>query len=311
MRGTAGTARTDRTAMTTRDCRHERDGAVAAIQSADRRVVADHLIDACQVVSPARAAALPSSRLDGCLSLDLGLLLEQPGAEGRDVAAAEQRRGAGVIRRKVSVPDTPAGAAPRERLDELRLGRVAASRVVAVRATAGAGKSVAVAQASRKFDRPVAWLSVDATDAVPERLMTYLEEALAVQLPWGRGGATGALAAGIPAAEAAGLLVEAASDAQVAFVIDDLERLQEAARPWQIIASILRYAPASMRLILISRRALPCAVWPSPAFGGEIARVSDADLAFTVREAGVALRRYGRSAADAKAAVAATGGWVA
>ena len=103
-----------------------------------------------------------------------------------------------VIRRKIIVPDTPAGAVPRERLDGLLCQLVDAHRVVAVTATAGAGKSVAVAHASRRFNRPVAWLSVDATDAAPGRLVTYLEEALAQQLPSVRGIATGALAAGVP-----------------------------------------------------------------------------------------------------------------
>ena len=130
-----------------------------------------------------------------------------------------------VIQRKLMVPDTPVGAVPRDRLDALLCRLVEAHRVVAITATAGAGKSVAVAQASPKFDGPVAWLSVDATDAAPGRLVIYLEEALAQQLPAVRGVATGALAAGIPHAEAAGLLVEAAADAQVVFVLDDLERL--------------------------------------------------------------------------------------
>src|ERR1700754_137054 len=103
-----------------------------------------------------------------------------------------------VIRRKIIVPDTPVGAVPRERLDGLLCQLVGAHRVVAVTATAGAGKSVAVAHASRKFDRPVAWLSVDATDAAPGRLVTYLEEALAQQLASVRGVATGGLAAGGP-----------------------------------------------------------------------------------------------------------------
>ena len=92
-----------------------------------------------------------------------------------------------VIRRKLMVPDTPVGAVSRERLDALLCQLVDTHRVVVVTATAGAGKSVAVADASRKFDRPVAWLSVDATDAAPGRLVTYLEEALAQQAALGAG----------------------------------------------------------------------------------------------------------------------------
>ncbi|MDT5411957.1 MAG: hypothetical protein QOG14_4177 [Mycobacterium sp.] len=214
-----------------------------------------------------------------------------------------------VIRRKLMVPDTPVGAVPRERLDALLCQLIEAHRVVAVTATPGSGKSVAVAHASRKFDRPVAWLSVDATDTAPGRLVTYLEEALAQQLPSVRGIATGALAAGIPHAEAAGLLVDAAADAQVVFVLDDLERLHGSLPASEVIGSVVRYGPPSMRLILISRRPLGASVL-SPALGAELARIGDADLGFTVEEARIALQGLGRSGADAPAAVEATGGWV-
>ena len=125
-----------------------------------------------------------------------------------------------------------------------------------------------------------------------------------------RGIATGALAAGVPHAEAAGLLVDAAADAEVVFVLDDLERLHGSPPAWEVIGSVVRCAaPPSMRLILISRRALGASVL-SPALGAELARVGDADLAFTVEEAGIALRGLGRSGAEAPAAVEATGGWV-
>jgi DNA-binding SARP family transcriptional activator len=214
-----------------------------------------------------------------------------------------------VIRRKITVPDTPVGVVPRERLDGLLCQLVNAHRVVAVTATAGAGKSMAVAHASHRFNRPVAWLSVDATDTAPGRLVTYLEEALAQQLPSVRGIATGALTAGIPHAEAAGLLVDAAAGTEVVFVLDDLERLHGSRPAWEVIGSVVRYGAPSMRLVLISRRAFAASVL-SPALGAELARVGDTDLAFTVEEARVALQGLGRSGTDASAAVAATGGWV-
>lgn len=214
-----------------------------------------------------------------------------------------------VIRRKLMVPGTPVGAVPRERLDGLLCRLVDTHRIVAVTAPAGAGKSVAVTHAIRKFDRPVAWLSVDATDTAPGRLVTYLEEALAQQLPSVRGIATGALSAGIPHAEAAGLLVDAAADAEVVFVLDDLDRLRGSAPAGEVIGSVVRHGPQSMRLILISRRPLGASVL-SPSLGAELARLVDGDLRFTVEEARVALQGLGRSGDDAPAAVEATGGWV-
>src|ERR1700739_3032430 len=186
-----------------------------------------------------------------------------------------------VMRQKLMVPDTPVGAVPRERLDALLCQLVGAHRVVAVTATAGSGKSVAGAHATGKSARPVAWLSVDATDAAPGRLVTYLEEALAQQLPSVRGIATGALAAGIPHAEAAGLLVEAAADAQVVFVLDDLERLHGSQQASEVIGSVVRYGPPSMRLILISRRPLGASVL-SPALGAALARLGQAGPGFAV-----------------------------
>jgi ATP/maltotriose-dependent transcriptional regulator MalT/DNA-binding SARP family transcriptional activator len=214
-----------------------------------------------------------------------------------------------VIRRKINVPDTPADVAPRERLDGLLRHLVDTRRVVMVTATAGAGKSVAVAHASRSFNRPVAWLTVDTTDTAPGRLVAYLEEALARELPWVRGIATGALAAGIPHAEAAGLLIDAAADSEVVFVLDELERLQGARAAWEVIGSLVRYAPADTRLVLVSRQPVPAEVW-SPAVVGETARVGDTDLAFSVDEARIALEGLGRSGTDAPEAVQATGGWV-
>ncbi len=214
-----------------------------------------------------------------------------------------------VIRRKLMVPDTAVGAVSRERLDALLCQLVDTHRVIVVTATAGAGKSVAVADASRKFDRPVAWLSVDATDAAPGRLVTYLEEALAQHVPSVRGIATGALAAGIPHAEAAGLLVDAVADADVVFVLDDLERLHGSPAAWEVIGSVVRYGPRSMRLILISRRPLGASIL-SPALGAEVARLGDTDLAFTVDEARIALQKLGRPGIDAHEAVESTAGWV-
>ncbi|OBG28532.1 BTAD domain-containing putative transcriptional regulator [Mycobacterium sp. 852002-51057_SCH5723018] len=258
------------------------------------------------------AIALVASRFHWETGYVMGLAeltdLRAAQALGRTMLA-KQPHGSRVIRRKLMAPDTPVGAPPRERLDRLLRQLVDDHRLVTVTATAGAGKSVAVAHASRTFGRLVAWLTVDATDAAPGRLLTYLEEALAARLPWVRGVATGALAAGIPHAEAAGLLAEAAADAEVVFVLDDLERLPRSSPAWEVIASILRYAPPSMRIVLISRRTLPAEAC-SPALGSGVARVVDADLAFTVQEARIALQRLGRSPADAPAAVAATGGWV-
>ncbi|WP_051233400.1 acyl-CoA dehydrogenase family protein [Pseudonocardia asaccharolytica] len=66
-----------------------------------------------------------------------------------------------------------------DRLDELVGTLLDRHRIVCVTATAGSGKTTAVAQTARTLGRPIAWLSVDGTPAVPDVLLAYLEAALA------------------------------------------------------------------------------------------------------------------------------------
>ncbi|MCW3004558.1 MAG: transcriptional activator domain protein [Conexibacter sp.] len=221
-------------------------------------------------------------------------------------------RSAAVILRKLAPPPPPSRFVSRDRLDRQLRRLVADHRVIVVAATAGAGKTTAVATATEGLNRPRAWLSVDRTDAAPGRLVTYLEAALARVLPEVDGIATRALATGIPHAEAAGLLVEAVADAPLLVVLDDLERLGTTEEAWAVLESFLRYAPRQVTAVLLSRRDIPigaCELPPPPA----TAVIGEADLAFTVDEAAHALN-YGvdddAPDPEAEAVVRATGGWV-
>jgi ATP/maltotriose-dependent transcriptional regulator MalT/DNA-binding SARP family transcriptional activator len=197
----------------------------------------------------------------------------------------------------------------RPRVEDTLVALIERRRTVVISATAGAGKTTAVAAAVRKLTRPVAWLTLDWTDAAPGRLVTYLEAALSAQLPAVARVATNALAARIPHAEAVGLLVEAVGDEPVVLVVDELERLGDAPDAWPLLHALVRYAPAGMRIVLISRRELPAAVL-APTGAGDVAFLREAALAFTPGEAGAALAQRGERAIDPAAAVAATGGWV-
>src|SRR5919206_2152587 len=119
----------------------------------------------------------------------------------------------GVIRAKLAIPSLPEERVERPQLERRIADLIAGHRVVVVSATAGAGKTTAVASAVGRLDRPVAWLTLDRTDTAPGRLVTYLEEALATIAPPVAGTATRALAAGLPHPEAAGMLAEAVGDA--------------------------------------------------------------------------------------------------
>ena len=216
-----------------------------------------------------------------------------------------------VIQRKLAIPEVSERALGRPRLDRLLAMLVERYPVVWVAATAGAGKTTAVVQAARAIERPVAWLTLDATDAAPGRLVTYLEAALTRAAPQVRGVGTGALARRIAHAEAAGLLAEAVGTSPVLLVIDELERLAEAP---EALAALER--AAALRAAEHARSCSSAAAsWRSTSGNaatlGRVAAVGEGDLAFTTEEAARALADVGRGEVDPIAAVEATGGWVA
>ena len=214
-----------------------------------------------------------------------------------------------LIHAKLRPPQHDDQVLARPRIDERLTELVAARRVVAVCASPGSGKTTAVADAARRLELPLAWLTVDTTDRSAGRLVTYLEAAIARVVSTVDGVATGALAAGIPHAEAAGILAEAVGDRPLLLVVDDLERLGDETEPWAVMEALVRYAPPRMRIVLVSRRNLP-AVVQDAAFWARIGALGEQDLAFTADEAAAALARLGRTEVDAEDAVRATGGWV-
>ena len=119
--------------------------------------------------------------------------------------------------------------------------------VVWVAATAGAGKTTAVVEAGRYIDRPIAWLTLDATDAAPGRLVTYLEAALTRRAPQVDGVGTGALARRIPHAEAAGLLAEAVGRARCCWSSTSSSAWPTPRRRWRCSAasSAMRRQPCA------------------------------------------------------------------
>jgi DNA-binding SARP family transcriptional activator len=214
-----------------------------------------------------------------------------------------------LIRRKLTVPPAPERLVVRERIDRLLSELIDRHPLVWVCATAGSGKTTAVTQALPRAGRPIAWLTLDDTDAAPGRLVTYLEAAIGARVRSARGVAGAALAARLPHAEAAGLLADAVGEAPLLLVIDEVERIARAATALSVIAAIVRYAPPAVRIVMISRAELGIAL-DSSARGGAVT-ISEADLAFTTDEVAAALAFAGRADIDPREAVDATGGWVA
>jgi DNA-binding SARP family transcriptional activator len=215
----------------------------------------------------------------------------------------------GLIQHKISVPDAPERLVPRPRIDRALGTLIERRQVVLVLATAGAGKTIAIRQATTRLPHPVAWLSVDPTDSRPGRLLAYLEDALTRHVPAARQVATRALRAGIQHPESAGLLAESLKGYPLVLVLDNLERLGLSGGGWEALGAFLHYLPRTVRVVLVSRRDIPPAVHREldPT---SVAALREEDLAFTVEEAADALRLNDNATIDAAEAVSATGGWV-
>lgn len=215
-----------------------------------------------------------------------------------------------VIQSKIRPPDPQARVVERPRL-ALLIGELEdLYSIVWVTGSAGAGKTTAVLEAVRATARPLAWLTLDSTEAAPGRLLMYLEESLTRVLPELAPVATQALAADIAHVEAAGLLAEAVGASEVTLVVDELEKIADSDSARATLAAFLRYAPPTLHSILISRRPVQLRLGSARDLGG-VGTVGEAHLAFTVEEADEALRLVGHEAPDAQSAVEATGGWVA
>jgi DNA-binding SARP family transcriptional activator len=188
---------------------------------------------------------------------------------------------------------------------------VASHRVTLVVATAGSGKTTAVVQALERCAQPVAWLTLDGIDVATGRFLTYLEAAVSEHAAGATEVATGALAARLPHSEAAGLLAESLGDTDLVVVMDGLENLCDVAGAPSLSAlgAFIRYAPSTVRFVLLSRVAVPLDVAGFTGLEG-FATVGEADLAFTASEAGEALVASGTRDIEVDDVITATGGWV-
>ena len=215
-----------------------------------------------------------------------------------------------IIRRKLAPPVLGDRLVERDRVSDRIQAQLRRANVLTVYAAAGSGKTTAVAMALRDLARPVAWLSLDGTEAAAGRLLLYIEAAVAPHAPEASGAATDALAAGIPIGEAAGLLAESLHGTGLVLVCDNAERIAGSDQALTALSALARYAPADVGIVFISRTALPLDAGST----GDLDRVAELtgpDLVFDSGEAAEAMRLSGRAASDAAEAIRVTGGWVA
>ena len=217
--------------------------------------------------------------------------------------------GRALIRRKLIPPALGDAVLHRRRLSDLICTQLDSSRVLTVCAAAGAGKSAAVAAALNDIGRPLAWLTLDGTEAAAGRLLLYLEAAVSPHAAEAHGAATDALAAGLPVGEAAGLLAESLHGSGLVLVCDNVERVVHSPGAVTAVSALVRYVPVGVGLVLVSRVAIPLDAGATSEIE-RIAEITDQDLAFSVAEAAEALRLAGREGVDPAQAVRHASGWV-
>jgi DNA-binding SARP family transcriptional activator len=213
-----------------------------------------------------------------------------------------------LIERKLSLPRLADRVVKRERVESLIQRAVAQDALLTVTGAAGSGKSTAIAAALRDSGRPVAWISLDSSERAAGRLLLYLEAGVSRHAPEAEGVATDALAAGLPVAEAAGLLAESLHGSNIVLVCDNVERISRSRTAIAALTALARYVPAGVALVLVSRERLPLPLNATDV--PTMVDISDDQLAFTVDEAERALRAAGLDHVDPAEAVRRAGGWV-
>ncbi|WP_416972152.1 BTAD domain-containing putative transcriptional regulator [Streptomyces sp. 4F14] len=214
-----------------------------------------------------------------------------------------------LIEAKVRAPQVRETAIARPRVSQLVRSHLADVDVLWVTATAGAGKTTAVVHALAGISHPVAWMRLDSGEVMPGRFLVYLEQALLRALPEKKPVVESALEQGISHRECAALLAQSIDEAEVVLVLDEVERIEEAPAVQQALSSLLTYAATGTKTILVSRREVELGL-ARAQLDGHVGYLGEADLAFSVAEAGEALARLSLADVDAQTAVDATGGWV-
>ena len=214
-----------------------------------------------------------------------------------------------IIRRKLEIPAEAKDIVVRARLSRRLRELLDRHAVVTVFATAGAGKTTAVALAVRDLGRPIAWLTLDGTEQAAGRLLVYLEAAAEGAVAAAAGAATDALSGGLQIGEAAGLLAESLQGSRLIVVCDNVERIAADENCRAVLSSFARYLPTDVNLVLISRVDITLDLG-STGDRGRLGELPETDLAFDVAEATDALRAVGHDEVDPAWAVSVTAGWV-
>ena len=213
---------------------------------------------------------------------------------------------------KLYLPGPRPGQVPRPRLTE-RLDEGLERGLVLVCAPAGYGKTVLLADWTRRGGQPAAWLSLDAGDNDPARFWRHVVAALDQAIP-GIGERVAPLL-GPPAPSSfqglvTALINELAAD-EALLVLDDYH-LIGAPQVHESLAFLVEHRPAGICMVLASRSDPPLPLARLRA-RGQLTEIRVAELRFTPAEAAELLQHVASALPDASVAALAarTEGWAA
>jgi LuxR family maltose regulon positive regulatory protein len=214
--------------------------------------------------------------------------------------------------RKLRIPRLSAAVFRRDRVASL-IENASAHPVTVVKARAGAGKTMACATWAVAAARPrrVAWLTLDEGDRSPARFWANVTAALAADsipaeqplVPRSRDGADDLPASLMNAVRGVG--------GPTVLVLDNMQELADSGVLPEL-SYLVRHAPPTLRLIL-SGRYMPSLQLAKMRLAGDLAEITEADLACTPDEAGAFVAALGLAAEEAErdALLRHTEGWVA
>jgi LuxR family transcriptional regulator, maltose regulon positive regulatory protein len=213
---------------------------------------------------------------------------------------------------KLHMPGPRAGQVPRPRL-LARLDEGLARGLVLVCAPAGYGKTVLLADWTRRGGQPVAWLSLDAGDNDAARFWRHAVAALDRARP-GTGERVAPLL-GPPAPSSfqglvTALINDLAAD-EALLVLDDYHVIRSQ-QVHESVAFLAEHRPAGICVVLASRSDPPLPLARLRA-RGQLTEIRAAELRFTQAEAGELLQHAASALPDASVAALAarTEGWAA
>jgi len=213
---------------------------------------------------------------------------------------------------KLYMPGPRPGQVPRPRL----LGRLdegLARGLVLVCAPAGYGKTVLLADWTRRGGQPVAWLSLDAADNDPARFWRHAVAALDRADP-GIGERVAALLGPPAPSSFQGLvtaLINELAAAEALLVLDDYHVIGSP-QVHESLAFLVEHRPAGIGMVLASRSDPPLGLARLRA-RGQLTEIREAELRFTPAEAAELLQHAASALPDASVAALAarTEGWAA